>query len=54
MGAFLFREMTKEEVSTAVAWAAREGWNPGLFLTRNVSTGPIRKVSSVRKETGGL
>jgi hypothetical protein len=22
--------MTKEEVSTAVAWAAREGWNPGL------------------------
>ena len=25
-----FRTMTKEEVSTAVAWAAREGWNPGL------------------------
>ena len=25
-----FRVMTREEVSTAVAWAATEGWNPGL------------------------
>ena len=25
-----FRTMTEEEVSTAVALAAREGWNPGL------------------------
>ncbi|MHB8163145.1 MAG: GNAT family N-acetyltransferase [Methanoregula sp.] len=25
-----FRTMTREEVSTAVAWAASEGWNPGL------------------------
>jgi GNAT superfamily N-acetyltransferase len=25
-----FREMNREEVSTAVAWAAKEGWNPGL------------------------
>ena len=25
-----FRTMTQEEVSTAVAWAAGEGWNPGL------------------------
>jgi GNAT superfamily N-acetyltransferase len=25
-----FRPMTREEVNTAVAWAAREGWNPGL------------------------
>jgi GNAT superfamily N-acetyltransferase len=25
-----FRVMTKAEVSTAVAWAASEGWNPGL------------------------
>jgi len=24
-----FRQMTREEVSTAVAWAAKEGWNPG-------------------------
>ena len=33
-----FRVMTKEEVAIAVAWAAAEGWNPGLsdaecFLT---------------------
>ncbi|MFA4848210.1 MAG: GNAT family N-acetyltransferase [Methanoregula sp.] len=25
-----FRTMMREEVSTAVAWAASEGWNPGL------------------------
>ena len=25
-----FRVMTRAEVSTAVAWAAAEGWNPGL------------------------
>jgi GNAT superfamily N-acetyltransferase len=25
-----FRTMTREEVNIAVAWAAREGWNPGL------------------------
>ena len=25
-----FRVMTMAEVSTAVAWAAAEGWNPGL------------------------
>lgn len=25
-----FRCMTRAEVDTAVAWAAREGWNPGL------------------------
>jgi len=25
-----FRPMAREEVDTAVAWAAREGWNPGL------------------------
>lgn len=25
-----FRTMTKKEAGTAVAWAAREGWNPGL------------------------
>ncbi len=24
-----YRSMTREEVGTAVAWAAREGWNPG-------------------------
>lgn len=29
MGDVTFRTMTKEEVGTAVAWAAREGWNPG-------------------------
>ena len=26
-----FRCMTREEAGTAVAWAAREGWNPGLY-----------------------
>jgi len=25
-----FRTMTREEVGTAVSWAANEGWNPGL------------------------
>jgi GNAT superfamily N-acetyltransferase len=30
MGDVAFRTMTKDEVGTAVAWAAREGWNPGL------------------------
>jgi len=25
-----FRTMTRQEVDTAVTWAAREGWNPGL------------------------
>ena len=25
-----FRTMTREEVQTAMDWAAREGWNPGL------------------------
>jgi hypothetical protein len=40
MGDVRFRTMTKEEVSLAVAWAAREGWNPGLsdaecFFTAN-------------------
>ncbi len=30
MGDVRFRTMTKEEVSIAVSWAAREGWNPGL------------------------
>ncbi|MCB1204132.1 MAG: GNAT family N-acetyltransferase [Verrucomicrobiae bacterium] len=25
-----FREATREELDTAVAWAAAEGWNPGL------------------------
>jgi GNAT superfamily N-acetyltransferase len=25
-----FRRMTREDVATAVAWAAAEGWNPGL------------------------
>ncbi len=30
MGDVQFRTMTREEVSTAVAWAASEGWNPGL------------------------
>jgi GNAT superfamily N-acetyltransferase len=25
-----FRTMTRDEVGTAVAWAAQEGWNPGL------------------------
>ena len=31
MGDVAFRTMTKEEVGTAVAWAAQEGWNPGLY-----------------------
>jgi GNAT superfamily N-acetyltransferase len=30
MAGVRFRNMTEEEVGTAVAWAAREGWNPGL------------------------
>lgn len=30
MGAVRFRTMKQEEIDTAVAWAAREGWNPGL------------------------
>ncbi len=30
MAGIIFRTMTGEEVGTAIAWAAREGWNPGL------------------------
>ncbi|MDP2797915.1 MAG: GNAT family N-acetyltransferase [Methanoregula sp.] len=30
MAGVQFRVMTKEEVAVAVAWAASEGWNPGL------------------------
>lgn len=30
MNTITFRTMTQDEVTTAVAWAAREGWNPGL------------------------
>lgn len=30
MGEITFRTMTQEELGTAVAWAAEEGWNPGL------------------------
>lgn len=28
---YIVRQMTADEVSLAVAWAAREGWNPGLY-----------------------
>lgn len=27
---FVIRRMNRDEVSTAIEWAAREGWNPGL------------------------
>jgi len=30
MAGIQFRVMTREEVAVAVAWAANEGWNPGL------------------------
>lgn len=30
MAGIRFRTMTRDEIGTAVAWAAREGWNPGL------------------------
>jgi hypothetical protein len=30
MDGMRFRNITREDVSTAVAWAADEGWNPGL------------------------
>lgn len=30
MGEIRFRTMTRDEVSIAMAWAADEGWNPGL------------------------
>lgn len=30
MGDIQFRTMRREEISIAVAWAANEGWNPGL------------------------
>lgn len=30
MAGIQFRVMTREEVALAVAWAANEGWNPGL------------------------
>ena len=30
MDGVIFRNMTRDEVETAVEWAAREGWNPGL------------------------
>ena len=28
---YTIRQMTKEEIPLAVEWAAREGWNPGLY-----------------------
>ena len=30
MAGIRFRTMTRDEIGTAVAWAANEGWNPGL------------------------
>jgi GNAT superfamily N-acetyltransferase len=30
MGSVLIRQMNREDVNTAVSWAAAEGWNPGL------------------------
>jgi len=31
MPTFTIRSMTREEVETAIQWAADEGWNPGIY-----------------------
>ena len=38
MAGVQFRVMTRAEVSTAVSWAANEGWNPGLLDAECFST----------------
>lgn len=58
---YTIRSMTRDEVATAVAWAAAEGWNPGLddaavfhdtdpggFLVGLLDDEPVGCISAVR------
>jgi GNAT superfamily N-acetyltransferase len=60
-GAYRIRTMTRQQVATAVEWAAAEGWNPGLgdaecfyatdpggFLVGLLDDTPIATISVVR------
>ncbi|MFZ4478259.1 MAG: GNAT family N-acetyltransferase [Rhodoferax sp.] len=58
---FTIRSMTRPEVDTAIAWAAAEGWNPGLhdarafhaadpggFLVGLLDDEPVATISAVK------
>lgn len=61
LSSYQIRHMTREHLSTALRWAAREGWNPGLhdgdvlhsldpegFLMGWLGEGPVASISCVR------
>ena len=61
LASYQIRRMTREHLSTALRWAAREGWNPGLhdgdvlhsldpegFLMGWLGEGPVASISCVR------
>ena len=46
----LLRRMTKDEVATAVTWAATEGWNPGL---KDADVAPLGQACTVQLDFVG-
>lgn len=61
LASYQIRRMTRSHLTTAIHWAAREGWNPGLhdgdavfgldpegFLMGWLGDGPVASVSCVR------
>lgn len=58
---YVIRSMTRNEVDLAIAWAASEGWNPGLhdadcfyradpqgFLVGEINQQPIATISAIK------
>lgn len=58
---YVIRSMTRDEVDLAIAWAASEGWNPGLsdadcfysadsqgFLIGEITHQPIATISAIK------
>jgi len=63
---YSIRTMTRDEVNLAIAWAASEGWNPGLydaesfyatdpngFLLGEINHEPIAVISLAARDTKG-
>ncbi|HKP65271.1 MAG TPA: GNAT family N-acetyltransferase [Casimicrobiaceae bacterium] len=63
-GGLIIRTMTRDDIDTAIEWAAREGWNPGLddaecfhvadadgFLIGVLDDDPVATISVVRYGT---
>lgn len=61
LATYQIRRMTRDHLSTALSWAAREGWNPGLhdldplysvdpqgFFMGWLGEGPVASISCVR------